>query len=139
MATTIRPELSTKSTYYISKERYMELKHWCLQYPEWKKALNKLSYLKASDPMVMSSSNIGDPVYLQVEQRNYYSKNIELIESVAKKADPELYSYILSAVTENVACQCLIARGMPCSRDKFYELYRRFFWILDIYRDGLAK
>ena len=30
-----RPELSKKNKYYISKHRYYELKHFCLQYPEW--------------------------------------------------------------------------------------------------------
>ena len=37
MATVIRPEISEKSKYYIDKHRYYELKHFCLQYKEWKK------------------------------------------------------------------------------------------------------
>lgn len=38
MGTVIRPEVSHKNTYYISKHRYYELKHFCLQYPEWRKS-----------------------------------------------------------------------------------------------------
>ena len=38
MGTTIRPELSEKNPYWIEKHRYYELKHFCLQYPIWKKA-----------------------------------------------------------------------------------------------------
>ena len=38
MATVLRPELSSKNKYYIDKHRYYELKHFCLQYPEWKKS-----------------------------------------------------------------------------------------------------
>ena len=38
MATTIRPELSEKNPYWIEKHRYYELKHFCLQYPIWRKA-----------------------------------------------------------------------------------------------------
>ena len=34
-----RPELSKKSPYWIDKHRYYELKHFCLQYPLWKKEL----------------------------------------------------------------------------------------------------
>lgn len=32
MATTIRPEVSKKSKYWIERHRYYELKHFCLQY-----------------------------------------------------------------------------------------------------------
>lgn len=38
MATMIRPELSRNNKYWISKHRYYELKHFCLQYPLWKSA-----------------------------------------------------------------------------------------------------
>ncbi len=37
MGTVIRPEISVKNTYWLPKHRYYELKHFCLQYPEWKK------------------------------------------------------------------------------------------------------
>lgn len=42
MATTIRPELSEKNPYWIEKHRYYELKHFCLQYPIWRKAYASL-------------------------------------------------------------------------------------------------
>ena len=37
MSTTIHPEVSEKNKYWIDKHRYYELKHFCLQYPLWKK------------------------------------------------------------------------------------------------------
>lgn len=37
-----RAEISKKNPHYISKHRYYELKHFCLQYPEWKHALDIL-------------------------------------------------------------------------------------------------
>lgn len=37
-----RAEVSKRNKYYISKHRYYELKHFCLQYPEWKHALDIL-------------------------------------------------------------------------------------------------
>ena len=42
MGTTIRPELSEKNPYWIEKHRYYELKHFCLQYPIWRKAYSVL-------------------------------------------------------------------------------------------------
>ena len=38
MATNIRAKLSEKNKYWIDKHRHYELKHFCLQYPSWKKA-----------------------------------------------------------------------------------------------------
>lgn len=35
MTTVIRPEITHSKRYYISKHRYYELKHFCLQYYEW--------------------------------------------------------------------------------------------------------
>lgn len=35
MATTIRPEIDRRNEWYISRHRYYELKHFCLQWHEW--------------------------------------------------------------------------------------------------------
>ena len=37
MSTVIRPELSKNNEYWIPRQRFYELKHFCLQYPSWKK------------------------------------------------------------------------------------------------------
>lgn len=64
MATLIRPELSTKNKYYIDKHRYYELKHFCLQYPEWKKAYCEFDDYSVPLSMIerISTDNMpGDP------------------------------------------------------------------------------
>ena len=33
----VKSELSQNNKYWIPRHRYFELKHFCLQYPEWKK------------------------------------------------------------------------------------------------------
>ena len=40
-------ELSERNPYYISKHRYYELKHFCLQYPEWEEAMALLNGWKS--------------------------------------------------------------------------------------------
>ena len=47
MATVLRSELSSKNKYYIDKHRCYELKHFCLQYPEWERA-----YAYLDDPTI---------------------------------------------------------------------------------------
>lgn len=134
MATMIRPEISIKNKYHIDKHRHYELKHFCLQYPAWKKA-----YAEFSNPSMplstierVATSNIpGDPTAKRAMLRAHYSERIKLIETIAKEADQYLYDYILKAVTEELSYTYLKSRlGIPCSRDTYYDRYRRFFWLL---------
>lgn len=58
-----------------------------------------------------------------------------MIERVARLTDLELSFYILQGVTEGYSYDILKARfDIPCCKDTYYELYRRFFWLLDIER-----
>ena len=52
MSTVIRPELSKSSKYWIDRHRYYELKHFCLQYPIWKKAAQLLDALSKSPSLL---------------------------------------------------------------------------------------
>lgn len=135
MGTTIRPELSMKNPYWIEKHRYYELKHFCLQYLVWKKAYTSLEGL-AARPMyteVFAGNNVvNDPTAKCAMTKAFYSERIDMIERVAEQTDQQLASYILKAVTEGWSYDILKARlGIPCCKDIYYELYRRFFWLLD--------
>ena len=52
MATVLRSELSPKNKYYIDKHRYYELKHFCLQYTEWKKSYSAFDDTSLSLSMI---------------------------------------------------------------------------------------
>jgi hypothetical protein len=135
MATTIHPELSRKNKYWIERHRYYELKHFCLQYPIWKKAyLSFDGIIKHPSDLEKSSKTgqHGDPTLDCVMERLFYSERIEMVERSAQEADFVLSKYILQGVTEGVSYDYLKARlNIPCCKDVYYELYRRFFWILD--------
>ena len=61
MATKIRPVLSEKNKYYIDKHRYYELKHFCLQYDDWKKAYSILDgYDSYQVGLGVKSSGVSD-------------------------------------------------------------------------------
>ena len=67
--------------------------------------------------------------------RTYYSERIEMVEQSAFEADEILGKYILKAVTEDVSYSYLQSKlSIPCSRDTYYNRYRKFFWILNRYR-----
>ena len=134
MGTVIRPEISEKNKYYIDKHRYYELKHFCLQYGEWKKmyALCNESIIFASTIECSPSSNIpSDLTAKYAIKKAYYGERIKLIEKAAMEADDFLYPYILKAVTEGLSYPNLKTRyDIPCGKDMYYDRYRRFFWLL---------
>lgn len=139
MATVIRPVISEKNKYYIDKHRYYELKHFCLQYKEWKKAYAACneSIIFASEIEKGPASNVhSDLTAKYAVKRAYYAERIRLIENIAIEADAYLYKYILKAVTEGLSYTHLKASlEIPCGRDMYYDRYRRFFWLLSEARD----
>lgn len=139
MSTVIRPELSLKNKYWIDKHRYYELKHYCLQYLSWKKTYAAIDELSMSSSVLdrLPSSNIpGDLTAKYAMRKAHYSEKINMIEKAAMDADEDLYIYILKAVTEGLSFTYLKTRlEIPCSRDTYYDRYRRFFWLLSEARD----
>lgn len=135
MSTIIRPELSQKNPYWIEKHRYYELKHFCLQYPIWKKAYLALDGLaKRPDDLAIFSSQrfLSDPTARCVEARLFYSDRIQMVERVALETDEVLAKYILEAVTVGHSYDYFKARlEIPCCKEVYYELYRRFFYLLN--------
>lgn len=137
MGTKIRPETSKKNEYWLERHRYYELKHFCLQYPIWKKAYNALDGLSkkniASPPL--NTNEISDPTAKCAESKLFFSCRITMIEKVAKETDAELFKYILKAVTEGHSYDYLKTNlNIPCCKDTYYKLYRKFFWLLNIER-----
>ena len=112
MGTTIRPELSEKNPYWIVLDGYAN--------PP-----------KDSASFVITST-LGDPTAKCAMAKTYYSERTDMVERVAEQTDRELAEYILKAVTEGWSYDILKARlEIPCCKDVYYKLYRRFFWLLN--------
>ena len=130
-------KISEKNKYYIDKHRYYELKHFCLQYPLWEKQYNELMNItKISDLKKSSRTNkITDYTAETVEKRLYYRERMDVVNKATQDADTELASYIFKAVTQGLSYEALrLQMNMPCSRDIYYDRYRRFFYLLSKYR-----
>ena len=104
----IRP--INKEKYKISKNRFLELYHHCLQYTEWKQKL------------------LGE---LPEEKKDFYLKMSANIEKSVEETDAGIYSWLLEGVTnEGVTYEKLKASGMPCNRSAYYKARREFYKIL---------
>lgn len=134
MSTTIRPEPSPKNRYWIDKHRYYELKHFCMQYPLWKKqlmqlsALNSISIVETGD----KSNSIARPTEDLAEKIAALTLKIDMVNKAAKDTDKIYGVYIFRAVVDGYSYEAIKMRyDLDCSKDKYYDLYRRFFWLLD--------
>lgn len=136
MTTVIRPELSRKNPYYISRHRYFELKHFCLQYSEWK---SQYLYLKNMDgvrgpnlEISVRDARILDTTCTIALKRAYYKECMELVKNTAINTDREIGDYIFKAVTEGRSFNYLKTKlDIPCGKDMYYNRYRKFFWLLN--------
>ena len=134
----LKNELSERNKYHLSKHRYLELKHFCLQYPEWKERLQEINDICAVDPGKQVSGQISNETERIAIERTVLKNKIELVERVAMETDGSLWFYILQGVTEEWTYTYL--RNMmdiPCGKNMYYDRYRRFFWLLSRNLQGL--
>ena len=128
-------ELSRRNKYYISKHRYLELKHFCLQYKEWINEYEAIAnYPNRTIDILSDYSGMSRESFVEKQaiKAMELGKKIDLIKSVAYDADEYLGYYILKAVTEDLPFTYLQSKmEIPCGRDMYYDRYRRFFWLLD--------
>ncbi len=136
MSTAIRSEVSKKNIYWIERHRYYELKHFCLQYPLWKKAYSEIDGLcRQYNDQVRTTSHETSPTEKLAEDMLYYSERMNMVERAAYETDQSLSNYILKAVTGGYSYEYLKSKlEIPCCREVYYQLYRKFFWILNATR-----
>lgn len=137
MPTTIKPEVSERSPYYINKHRSYELVHFCRQYHDWIRMYESFVDIEEHPfKLAKVSQNcgfIGDsPTERIAMMKQYYAEKIKMVQEAAKMTDKELSSYILKGVTEGLSYEVLRAReNIPCCQETYYMLRRKFFWLLN--------
>lgn len=128
------------SKYNISKERYRELKYFCLQYPDWKKELTVADTVKAAvakDEGGTHGSAVSDCTSELAAKRIELQRKCSVVEAAAVQADDFINQYIIEAVTGDLSYTYLrTVRGIPCGKNQFYEARRKFFYNLSKMRDA---
>ena len=120
----VRTTLSKNNPYYISKNRRLELKYFCLQYKEWEKYLRDY-YLR------YGTGEFSDPTGEEAVLRTLYSSYIDLITETVKIAGGDFWEYLFKAVTEDLSYVNLrTLHNIPCCKDIYYESYHKFWYLL---------
>lgn len=116
------------SDYNISREKYNELKYFCLQYSQKKQELHNGYGLRAAVSGGMSSgSSYSNPTEYTAIKNVTLQKDIELIEGTALEADCDIHPWLLKNVTCGMPYEYM---DVPLSRTKFYDSRRYFFYLL---------
>ena len=108
-----------KNEYELGKHRFYELKHFCLQYPEWEKL-----YLDLDGFSKEAGKNGGDTTSRDGIRRADLMYKMALIQEVAHDVcadyEQEVFDFVILGNKPKLT---------PDQRD-FWYYYRRFFWEL---------
>lgn len=121
--------------YGISKNRFKELYYWCLQYNEWKDELRyKTDAAKSIGVTDMPAAHCnGDSTQKLAIRRMQLEENCRIVEQAAIEADPDIYQYLLKAVTNEGVTYTYLNQvmGIPCGKKLYYERRRKLYWLID--------
>ena len=118
----------------IAKDRYLELLHFCRQYPEWQMEAASLIGIRG---MKMDGQPRGtkkhDPVAAAAERREQLTRKIDIVDECAKAIGKgEWYAAIIQNVCLGKPYTKIEVTLLPTShRPDFFRYRREFFELLD--------
>jgi hypothetical protein len=124
----------------LSRYAKLEAINFCLQYGEWKEAVEDIE-LTIHSPLTDQGGSHSTPGTSATENAALraarLSRRIEIIENAVKavtKKDPILYPYILKGVTDEYATfDYLVMHGMPLCRNTYYKKRHKVIEIIASY------
>ena len=130
----VRNKRISLDAFGISKNAYDELKAFCLQYEEKKEKLQDAFSVRGINLSGMPhGTGAGNPTERAAEIALKYQADIDLIDSTARRADPEIKKYILlNATTKDNPFSELQKKGLSVPEKRFNEARRKFFYLLAV-------
>ena len=123
--------LSIKNQYYIPKEEFLTVLHYCRQYPLWVaelKADPDSSRAITYDKDRVQTSNVFDPTEAIGMRRAEIAAKKRGLEEVAREVGGALYDWIILGVCYGMTYYQLQERGIPCGKDMYYDRRRKFYY-----------
>lgn len=124
----------TWEDYGISKNRYAELKAFCLQYGE-KKSKIKYGISAAQYDGQPKAHSTGSQTERQAMDNVIYMKDCAMIEEAAIRTNPEIWRYIIKSVTLGLSYEFIEYDNeqgkIPMCRRDFYGTRKKFYAILN--------
>lgn len=124
MSKVTQAAVSKKNPFWIPKNRYYELKYFCLQFWDWQKRRAQLDGLATRENR--------EPTEFEAIERAELDEKIRKVMRCATLAANDYDGYLLDGVTKGYSYDTMAAKKvLPIGREAYYVLYRKFFWLLD--------
>lgn len=125
------PSANTK--YYIPREDYLTAIHYSLRYPLWveeAKALADTSGAIRYDKDKVQTSGDYDSTYEAAVRLKEVNEKIELVNETIEKVADGLSYWLRLGVCFGLTFDQLKGKQLPCERDKYYLIRRRYYYEL---------
>lgn len=123
--------LSPKNKYYVPKETFLMVVHYCKQYPGWEAELSAMSDTSkgiAYDQDRVQASVSSDPTFELAVRREEISKKKDMIDKTAKEVAGNLWKWMILGACYDHPYYHLRHCGIPCGKDVYYALRRKFYF-----------
>lgn len=116
--------VSKKNPFWIPKNRYYELKYFCLQFWDWQKRRAQLDGLATRENR--------EPTEYEAIERAELDGKIRQVMNCAHLASYQYDDILLTGVTKGLSYDAMaVTKVLPMARDAYYTMYRKFFFLLD--------
>lgn len=125
--------LSTKNKYYLPKETFLTVVHYCKQYPVWEAEFNALLDQNRAieyDRDRVQTTNDYDATAEAAIKRAILSKKMEGVTQTAKDAAGDLWKWLILGVCYDMPYYALQLKGIPCGKDVYYDRRRKFYFMM---------
>ena len=126
---------SENSKYYIPKEDYLTAIHYSLRYPLWKEEVETMADtskgIAYDKDKVQSSFTIDQTFEAAVKIMDSGKQHkIQLVDDTIHTAADGLDYWLRLGVCYGLTFEQLKGKGLPCERDKYYLIRRRYYYEL---------
>lgn len=118
----------------IPKDRYLELLHFCRQYPEWQmEAASMIGIRGMKTDGLPRGTRRKDPVAAAAERREHLMRKIGIVDECARAiGNGEWYTAIIQNVCMAKPYSMIDKAMMPTSdKNAYFKKRREFFDLLD--------
>lgn len=126
---------SEKSKYYLPKEDYLTAIHYALRYPLWKEDVETMADTSKAinyDKDRVQSSPDYDSTFeaaVKIVESDKQHK-MQIVDDTIQKVANGLDKWLRKGVCYGLTFDQLKGQGMPCERDAYYLMRRKFYFYL---------
>lgn len=124
-----------KSQYSLPKEDYLTAIHYSLRYPLWKEEVDTMADTSKAityDKDKVQTSSTYDSTYEAAVRitDSYAMSRIKMIDETISLVAQGMESWLRLGVCYGLTFDQLKSKGMPCERDMYYLMRRKYYYEL---------